>query len=318
MLKSDSLVHTVPASSGRHGPEPEPEPEPGRSVSHAAATAAVADAISVHLQIISDVICPWCALGKRLIDTAVANIDYKKLASQRTIAALPAAAAAAAAAAVVSIKWLPYEVAPKLRHRRKATSRRTKHDAYMKKFGEHRTRMLESQLHDLGASEDVKLDFTFNAPIGSSFDAHRLLDWAQKYESIAIFDECTRQDRAHTLADNLFVAVFEKCLDIEDGRVLQQCAMEAGFSSRAEQKEIQHLLFGKPSDSELAAIHDIEEAFTYNRQRAPGVPTVMFQVSYSDGSTRKFRIGGAQNVQGIIAILHGLRVPIKKPTHSKL
>lgn len=106
----------------------------------------------VTIDVISDVICPWCFLGKRRLD--------------KTIAALTAQP--------VEVRWRPFQLDPSIP---KAGVPR---QAYLeKKFGSGpRLAELHKPLLEAGAREGIPYAFDKITVTPNSLDAHRLIRWA--------------------------------------------------------------------------------------------------------------------------------------------
>ena len=107
--------------------------------------------IPITVDIVSDVVCPWCFIGKRRLEKAMAAFE-----------------------APLAIRWRPYQLDPTIPAGGK--DRR----AYLEaKFGSaERIRQLHENVSVAGASEGI--DFAFDKILVSpnTLDAHRLIRWA--------------------------------------------------------------------------------------------------------------------------------------------
>ena len=104
----------------------------------------------LHIDIISDVICPWCFIGKRRLEKAVANLDRQQ---------------------EVRVRWLPFQLNPQMP--KEGTSRR---DYRTKKFGSwERSQELDAQMIAVGETEDIHFTFDRMERTPNTLDAHRLI-----------------------------------------------------------------------------------------------------------------------------------------------
>ncbi len=110
---------------------------------------------SVTLEIYSDVICPWCYIGKRRFETALARLDLEQ--RQRLV-----------------VIWRPFQLDPSA----PVGPGTPAADGYAKKFGgiERATEILD-YLTTTAAGEGLEMRFDI-AQRANTFEAHRLLWWA--------------------------------------------------------------------------------------------------------------------------------------------
>ncbi len=107
---------------------------------------------SITLDIVSDAVCPWCYIGKRKLDAALAQIDDID----------------------VTISWRPFQL--------DATIPRggiSRHDYMARKFGPEKIKEIHERLEGVG--KEVGINFAFDKITRSpnTLDAHRLIRWAQ-------------------------------------------------------------------------------------------------------------------------------------------
>lgn len=148
--------------------------------------------MTLNITITSDFICPWCLIGERRLEKA--------------IAALPAGVA-------VERRWRPFELNPDMPPQ--GMDRR----AYRSlKFGswEHSQR-LDAQTVAAAADDAVDFDYAAMARTPNTLLAHRLTWFAE------------RRGLATPIAAALFSAYFEQGRDIGDARVLADIAAENGL-----------------------------------------------------------------------------------------
>lgn len=145
---------------------------------------------AVPVEVVFDLVCPWCYLGvSRLM---------RMLAARRDVSA--------------SIEWRPFLLNPDI-----APGGVPRQDYLVRKFGgEDRARRLHGTIAELGRAEGI--DFRFDAirRVPQTLDAHRLVRWAARHGS------------ADRLVLALFAAHFCEGRDIASHDVLGALAGTAG------------------------------------------------------------------------------------------
>jgi predicted DsbA family dithiol-disulfide isomerase len=149
----------------------------------------------VKIDVISDVVCPWCYLGKARLETA--------------LAALPDIEA--------EIHWRPYMLDPSIP--RTGVDRK----AYMEaKFGSGpRLGQIHQQLNGFGKEVGISYDFDAIKVAPNTMSAHRLIRWAAQ----------AGPGKQAKVVDLLFKAYFEEGRDIGSGPVLIEIAKRAGMDA---------------------------------------------------------------------------------------
>ncbi len=148
---------------------------------------------TLSLDIVSDVVCPWCYVGKKRMDKALALFGPER----------------------VSAVWRPFQLDPTIPAQ--GVDRKT----YLKnKFGEgERPKQMLQALEAAGRDEDIPFDFDAIARSPNTLKAHRLIRWS-------LSAGC--QDAVVT---KLFEAYFEQGKDIGDTAILTAIAREAGMDA---------------------------------------------------------------------------------------
>lgn len=153
------------------------------------------DKTSVRVDIVSDVVCPWCAIG------------YYQLA-----------AASRETGIALDIHWHPFELNPQM-----APEGENLREHLAAKYGTtpEGSRKARANLTALGA----ELGFTFNYAddmrMYNTFVAHQLIDWAGE------------QEKAHETELALFKAFFTERRDVSDIDVLIDVALQVGLDAGA-------------------------------------------------------------------------------------
>lgn len=149
---------------------------------------------SVNIDIVSDVMCPWCYIGKKRLEAAVRDLPED---------------------VEVDVRWRPYQLDPTLPKEGK-----DREQYLSEKFGgsEH-AKQIYANIVDAGREEDIPFDFEAIAVSPNTLDAHRVIRWAAS-EAPGV------QDR---LVDLLFKAFFIDGKNIGDNVVLLDAAEQAGM-----------------------------------------------------------------------------------------
>jgi predicted DsbA family dithiol-disulfide isomerase len=145
----------------------------------------------VKLDIYSDVICPWCFIGKRRLETALAGHPGD----------------------AISIAWRPFELNPAM-----AAEGMARGDYLALKFGgPERARQVYGTIAQAGREEGIAFAFDRIRRTPNSFNAHRLIRYA---------GPSGRQDE---VVEALFRGYFLDGLDIGDRDVLAAIGASAGL-----------------------------------------------------------------------------------------
>jgi predicted DsbA family dithiol-disulfide isomerase len=149
----------------------------------------------MHIDIVSDVICPWCFIGKRRLERALT----------------------ARAEDDVSLSWRAFQLNPDM------PPEGMPREAYLAaKFGgAPQASRIYAAVRQAGAGENIPFAFDLIRRTPNSLDAHRLIRFA------------TRQGRAEALVEALFAAYFLEGRDIGDRATLAAVAEESGFDRAA-------------------------------------------------------------------------------------
>lgn len=147
--------------------------------------------------IYSDVICPWCYVGKRRFEAAL------------TAPGMPSR---------VEVSWRPFELNPDM------PADGMERSAYRaRKFGIEKSRQLDRQMAETGHEVGIAFAFDKMQRTPNTRLAHRLI-WQAAQEGRAA---------QNALVNRLFAAYFEEGLDIGSRDVLVTLGLEAGLSSSA-------------------------------------------------------------------------------------
>jgi predicted DsbA family dithiol-disulfide isomerase len=145
----------------------------------------------ISIDVVSDVICPWCFLGKRRLDKALALIPGVK----------------------AEIIFRPFFLDPTI------PSEGLDRHAYMAaKFGEERLKTIHDPLIKAGQEDGVPYHFDKITRTPNTMDAHRLLRWAMV------------EGKQPDIAEALFMAYWSEGRDVGDHQVLADIAEALGMN----------------------------------------------------------------------------------------
>lgn len=155
---------------------------------------------SFHVDVVSDVVCPWCYIGKRRLEKAIAETPQLR----------------------VSVNWRPYQLDPNVPAG--GVDRR----AYMeRKFGSReKIAGIHERITAEGAKEGIPFRFDLINRTPNTQDAHRLIGWAG---SSGVQD---------AVVEALFRAFFLEGRDIGDQTVLADIAGACGMDAAAVARQL--------------------------------------------------------------------------------
>lgn len=144
----------------------------------------------LHIDVLADFTCPWCFIGKRKLDQALAlprNFE-------------------------ISLIWRPYQLDPN------APAEGVAHKTYMReKFGTDAGRAIAEKINHAAEGTGLNFDFSRIEKMPNTLLAHRLMLFAGQ------------RGHQHRLSEALFSAYFEQGIDIGSGPRLLDIAVENGL-----------------------------------------------------------------------------------------
>ena len=144
------------------------------------------------IDVVSDVVCPWCYLGEKRLETALAERSGP-----------------------VAVRWRPYQLDPTI-----PAGGLDRAEYMAKKFGKSgRLQSIHDNLTRLGAEFGIPFAFDKIKRSPNTLDAHRVIRWAS---SAGVQEK---------VVDRLFKAYFVEGRDIGDRRVLTEIAAECGLDA---------------------------------------------------------------------------------------
>lgn len=197
----------------------------------------------LRIDFVSDVVCPWCAIGLASLEQALLRLQGEVQAD---------------------IHVQPFELAPDMPAEGVEVA-----DNLRRKYGMSDAQLAENQerIRQRGAELGFSFDFNARSRTWNTFDAHRLLHWA----------EGEGAGRQLALKRALLVAHFSEGRNIGDHATLAEIAVGAGLDGERAQAV---LASGEFADEVRAA-----EQF-FQRLGISGVPAVIIE--------RKHLVSGGQ------------------------
>lgn len=143
------------------------------------------------LDVISDVVCPWCYIGKRHLDRALEANPHHDFV----------------------VEWHPFQLNPDMP--REGMDRRSYLEA---KFGgRENAARIYARIAEAAEEAGLEINFDRIERTPNTLDAHRLIHWAGI------------EGRQNAMVDRLFAAYFREGRDIGDPTVLADLAAEVGL-----------------------------------------------------------------------------------------
>jgi len=151
----------------------------------------------MKIEIWSDIVCPWCLVGKRRLEQALARFEHR---------------------GEVELTWRSYELDPGAPRQRNVTQ--MQHLASKYRVGEEQARAMIARVAEAARQDGLELDLE-RARTGSTFDAHRLLQLARVQGSAL----------QSALAERFFLATLTEGEAIGEPATLSRLAGEVGLDA---------------------------------------------------------------------------------------
>jgi len=150
---------------------------------------------SLTVDVVSDVVCPWCFIGQKRLDKAIAMAGDIE----------------------VQVRWRPFQLDPTI-----PPAGMDRREYMIAKFGsEERIHQIHARIEPLGEAEGIHFAFGAIKVAANTLDAHRVIRWAGAAGKAV-------QNR---LVRRLFQLNFEEGANIGDHAVLTEAAREAGMDA---------------------------------------------------------------------------------------
>ena len=146
----------------------------------------------LRIDIVSDVVCPWCVVGYRQLAAALEQTNTAH-----------------------EIHWHPFELNPNM-----PSEGQNMREHITEKYGSSKAESDASRAQITKVGSEVGFDFNFTDELRmhNTFNLHQLLHWAEQ------------QGRMHELKQALFAAHFTDNRNLSDIKILADIAAEVGLS----------------------------------------------------------------------------------------
>ncbi|MFC3208515.1 DsbA family oxidoreductase [Aquamicrobium soli] len=152
------------------------------------------DTAPITVDVVSDVVCPWCFIGQKRLDKAIATSGVD-----------------------VQVHWRPFQLDPTI-----PPEGKDRREYMLGKFGsEERIREIHARIEPLGAEEGISFNFDAIKVAPNTLDAHRVIRWAG----------AAGEEVQNRLVRRLFQLNFEEGRNLGDPAVLVEAAREAGMDT---------------------------------------------------------------------------------------
>jgi len=150
----------------------------------------------IKIDVVSDVVCPWCYIGKRRLEKAIDQLKDK---------------------IDFEVDYHPFELNPD------TPKEGFNHREYLtKKFGgEERYVQMTNHVARIAAQEGLKFNFNDHQTSPNTLDAHRLIGFAKNH------------GKQHEMKEALMSAYFEKGVDLTRNENLVNVAIALGLDGNA-------------------------------------------------------------------------------------
>ncbi|WP_298329177.1 DsbA family oxidoreductase [uncultured Dokdonia sp.] len=149
----------------------------------------------LKIDIVSDVVCPWCTVGYKRLEKAISELGIEDQ---------------------VEIEWQPFELNPQM-----PAEGQNVDEHITEKYGSTAAQQKESKqrLVDAGNELGFTFDYFDDMRIVNTFDAHVLLEYAKKF------------DKQTALKMRLTASYFSERKDVSQREVLKQALLDVGLNA---------------------------------------------------------------------------------------
>ncbi|MET0415776.1 MAG: DsbA family oxidoreductase [Actinoplanes sp.] len=171
----------------------------------------------MEIEIYADVVCPWCYIGKRRLEQAIASYDGE-----------------------VTVRYRPFQLDPS-----PVPEPRPIVEALADKFGgPARAQQMISRVTEAAAGDGLRLDYD-HAVVANTFDAHRLVSYAADH------------GRAAEMVEALYQAHFTEGVDVGSREALTTVAGGIGLDAADARRFLDSDERTADIAAELAAARDL-------------------------------------------------------------
>lgn len=190
----------------------------------------------LKIDIVSDVVCPWCTIGFKRLEKAIAEL---KLENQ------------------VEIEWQPFELNPNM-----PAEGQNIIEHLAEKYGATAEQQNASKQHmtEVGNSLGFKFDYFDEMRMSNTFDAHVLIEYAKAF------------GKQTELQMRLTTAFFSERKNVSDRAILKQALLDVGLNaeeamSKLDDEEVRKEIHNKEEYWKSMGINSVP-TIVFNRTSA--------------------------------------------------
>ena len=149
----------------------------------------------LKIDIVSDVVCPWCTIGYKRLEKAISELGIEDQ---------------------LEIEWQPFELNPNMPREGQNLK-----EHITEKYGATLEQQKESQQHmtEVGKEVNFSFDYFDEMRMVNTFNAHILLDYAKDF------------GKQTELKMRLTTAFFSERKDVSDSDILKQALLDVGLNA---------------------------------------------------------------------------------------
>lgn len=149
----------------------------------------------LKIDIVSDVVCPWCTIGYKRLEKAIEELGIEDQ---------------------IQIEWQPFELNPNM-----PAEGQNIIEHITEKYGSTKEQLKESQERMVAAGEELgfKFDYFDEMRMSNTFDAHVLLEYAKRF------------NKQTALKMRLTSSFFSERKDVSKREVLKQALVDVGLDA---------------------------------------------------------------------------------------
>jgi predicted DsbA family dithiol-disulfide isomerase len=170
----------------------------------------------MKVEIWSDVMCPFCYIGKRRFENALNQLSFKD---------------------EIEIEWKAFQLDPSIKN--EPGKNIHQYLAERKGFSVQKAKELNDQVTGMAAAEGLQYNFD-KAVVANSFNAHRFAHLAKA------------QGKGEAAEESLFRAYFTEGKDISDSDTLVQLGMDIGLDGAAVKQVLESDAYTKEVQKDIA------------------------------------------------------------------
>lgn len=169
----------------------------------------------MKIEIWSDVVCPFCYIGKRKMEKALAKFPHKDS---------------------IEIEWKSFQLNPDQRTNPSIST--LDHLATSKGWTMEQTKEITANVVDLAKAEGLDFDFE-QAVVANTRNAHRLIHFAQSF------------GKSDAMKERLLLAYFSEGKNVDDFPTLIALGKEVGLDEEAVKKALESGAFDEDVDQDI-------------------------------------------------------------------